>query len=124
MRVTGPAPAALVWRRYVELDEWSRWAPHIRAVHASPRLLAAGLTGEVAGPLGVRASFEILLVDAERRQWSWRVRFAGLAFTLRHGVEGRPAGSATTLTVRGFAPAVLAYWPLAYWALRRLVTSS
>lgn len=124
MRVTGPAPADLVWRRYEELDEWSRWAPHITAVEASPRLLAAGLTGAVVGLLGVRAPFEILHVDAERRQWSWRVRFAGLEFTLHHGVEERPTGSNTTLTVRGFAPAVLAYWPFAHWALRRLVRTT
>ena len=124
MRVTGSAPAALVWRRYADLDEWTGWAPNICALHASPRLLAAGLTGEVAGPLGVRAPFQILHVDADRRQWSWRVRFAGLEFTLHHGVEELPAGSATTLTVRGFAPAVLASWPLARWALRRLVRSS
>jgi hypothetical protein len=40
---------------------------------------------------------------------------------LRHGVEPDPRGAATWLVIRGLAPMVLAYLPVARVALRRLV---
>ena len=121
VRVTGPAPAAQAWQRYEDIAEWKRWAPQITEVRADGDRLRVGLSGEVVGPLGVTAPFEVLEVDPVLMRWRWTVRFGPMRFCLEHAVSPLPHGCATTLRVRGFAPAVLAYAPLATVALSRLV---
>ncbi|MEU0661020.1 MULTISPECIES: SRPBCC family protein [Streptomyces] len=121
LHAAGPASPDTVWQRYALLDEWPRWAPHIRAVHADGRALVAGLEGSVASVAGIRAAFVVESVDHDRREWTWRVRSGPLRLRLHHGVQTHPKGSATRLTMRGPLPVLAAYAPLARLALGRLV---
>lgn len=121
VRVTGPLPAARVWERYAVPARWSGWAPQIRAVDASAGRIAPGVTGRVRGPLGIAVTFVVTDVDERRRTWAWDVRCGPLRMQLRHGVEPDPRGAATWLVVRGPAPLVVAYLPVARVALNRLV---
>jgi hypothetical protein len=126
VRVTGPLPPARVWERYAVPARWAGWAPQIRRVDlqedgtAADRI-APGVAGQVRGPLGVRVTFVVTDVDEQLRTWAWTVRCGPVRMHLRHGVEPDPRGAATWLVVRGPAPVVLAYLPVARVALRRLV---
>ena len=123
LSVTGPRPADDVWDRYVRPHRWPEWSPQILGVDYPGERLAPGTTGVVHGPLGLRVPFEIRDVDAAApvRSWLWTVSAAGVRLILSHTVQAVPAGTRTGLTVEGFAPAVVAYLPAAWWALRRLV---
>jgi hypothetical protein len=125
VRVTGAAPVAAVWERYAVPARWAGWAPHLRGVEMPGDTrggrIAPGLGGRVRGPLGLRVTFVVADVDERRRTWSWDVRLGPLRMHLRHGVDPDPGGAATWLAVRGPAPVVLAYLPVARVALRRLV---
>lgn len=121
LSVTGTAEPAEAWDRYDDLDRWSSWAPQIRSVEAPARRLAPGLTGTVHPVLGPGVSFTVEGVDAVARRWSWRARLGPLVLHLEHGVEAADGGTRTWLAVRGPAPFVLAYAPLARYALTRLV---
>lgn len=118
----GEASAALVWHRYADVDEWSRWAPFIAAVEAPERDLAAGLTGTVVSVGGLRVRFEVLAVDAAARTWRWRARLGPLALVLDHEVTERASGGCVALlTISGAGPVVLAYLAPAQLALSALV---
>ena len=117
----GPAAPQEVWDRYQYPARWSGWAPQIRSVDYPDPEISPGGRGTVHGPCGVAVAFEILDVDHERHQWSWRVTVAGIALTLQHGVAAEKSGSRTDLTVDGPAPVVLGYIPIARIALGRLV---
>jgi hypothetical protein len=126
VRVTGPLPAARAWERYAVPARWAGWAPQIRAVDASAGRIAPGVTGRVRGPLGIAVTFVVTDVDEQRRTWAWTVTFGSgrcgpVRMQLRHGVEPDPRGAATWLVVRGPAPVVVTYLPVARLALRRLV---
>lgn len=125
LRVTGPGPVAQVWERYAVPARWAQWAPHIRRVEirdGSPAdRIAPGVTGRVHGPGGVAAAFVVTAVDERARSWAWDVTLGLLRMHLRHGVEEHPRGCATWLAIRGPAPAVVAYLPVARLALGRLV---
>lgn len=112
----GPASKYEIWAGYVDPQRWPEWSPHLRRVWASGPL-RPGLEGEIEGPLGVRASFDVLEVDRPGGRWSWTVRLGPVRLRVDHEVE---EGSAS-LTLMGSPPAVLAYAPLARRALRRLV---
>lgn len=120
----GPRAADDVWDRYVRPGRWPEWAPQIRSVDYPAEVIGPGGAGVVHGPLGLRAGFRVLDVDAHGpvRSWSWAVSAAGLRLVLRHTVEAAGDGTRTGLTVSGPAPVVLGYLPVARWALRRLVT--
>jgi hypothetical protein len=124
-RAHGPLPPAQVWERYADPHRWASWAPQIRRVETAAELIAPGVTGTVHGPLGVRVRFTVTDVDEAARTWAWDVRlhrpWLPLALHLRHGVDAHPGGSATWLTVRGPAPAVAAYLPVARVALEFLI---
>ena len=107
----------MIWERYATIALWRSWAPHIRRVEASAERIAPGVTGSVYGPAGVRARFCIDAVD-EPRSWSWAASVGPLRLVLAHGIE---ADGRTTLRMRGPAPIVLGYAPIARWALARLV---
>ncbi len=126
VRVTGPARAARAWEHYAVPAYWARWAPHIVAVDTAADRLAAGVTGRVRGPFGAAVTFVVTDVDEAARTWGWDVyigrgRLGPLRLHLRHGVEEHPRGCATWLTIRGPAPVVVAYLPVARLALARLV---
>jgi hypothetical protein len=121
VRVTGPLPAARAWERYAVPTQWAVWAPQIRAVDASAGRIAPGVTGRVRGLLGITVTFVVTDVDEQRRTWAWDVRCGPVRMQLRHGVEPDPRGAATWLVVRGPAPVVVTYLPVARLALRRLV---
>lgn len=111
----GPASKYDIWARYVDPQRWPEWSPHLRRVSASGPL-RPGLEGEMEGPLGVRARFDVLEVDRAGGRWSWIVRMP-VRLRIDHEVE---EGSAALILV-GSAPAVLAYAPLARRALGSLV---
>lgn len=121
----GPLRPAEVWERYADPHRWASWAPQIRRVDTAAARLAPGTTGTVVGPLGVRARFAVVEVDETARTWSWDVTPAvpplPLRLHLRHGVEPAGSGTRTWLTIRGPAPVVAAYLPLARVALELLV---
>ncbi|MFJ7149097.1 SRPBCC family protein [Streptomyces sp. NPDC100445] len=121
LRVAGAAAPRTVWHRYVYVDRWARWSPHIRAVRAGRRTMAPGLSGTVESVAGIRAVFVVDDVDARHRVWTWRVRCGPVRVVLRHDVRKHPKGSATRLTMRGPLPVLPAYAPIALPALRRLV---
>ena len=121
LHATGPLPPAQVWDRYRYLDRWPEWAPQITGVDCAERLLTAGARGRVRG-LGVPLPFTIEVVDAAARSWSWTVSIGPVRMQLHHWVSDGPDGGTTTgLRTSGPAPVVLAYAPLAQWALHRLV---
>ncbi|MDR7275883.1 SRPBCC family protein [Catenuloplanes atrovinosus] len=120
--VHGPRSADDVWDRYVRPRRWPEWSPQIRSVRYPAETLAPDTTGTVHGPAGLRVRFRILHVDGTGpiRGWSWSVRALGVPLHLQHTVEPAGPGTRTALTVRGFAPAVLLYLPIARLALHRL----
>jgi hypothetical protein len=123
LSASGPVDPAVTWERYERYDRWPTWSPQLRRVETDGAVLTTGATGQVVGPLGVRAGFVVTEVDEERRRWSWTVRAAGVSIGLEHGVDaGEDGGSATWLVLRGPTPIVLGYAPVAWIALHRLVT--
>ncbi|GAB3687211.1 SRPBCC family protein [Angustibacter aerolatus] len=119
--VRGSAAPATAWERYALPALWPTWSPQIRRVECSTERLVAGSTGRVHGPPGVAVRFVVDEVDERARTWSWTVHAGPVTMRLHHGVRADAEGCATTLVVEGPAPVVLAYLPLAGWALRRLV---
>lgn len=119
LRAHGDASPEVVWDRYADLRQWPQWSPQIASVEAGSTMLEPGLTGRVHGPFGVAVPFQVVEVGV--RRWSWEVRPLGLRLQLDHRVLPRLDGAATELRMRGPAPAVLAYAPLAQLALRKLV---
>jgi hypothetical protein len=121
--VSGPRAADDVWDRYLRPCRWPEWSPQIRSVAYPAETLRPATTGVVHGPAGLRVGFRVLDVvpTGPVRSWSWSVSAAGVRLHLIHTVEAIPTGTRTGLTIRGFAPAVALYLPLARWALRRLV---
>lgn len=121
--VRGPRPAAEVWDCYVRPQRWPQWSPQIRSVDYPEVTIKPGTAGVVRGPFGFPVAFRILTVDATGPvlAWSWSVTAAGVPLRLEHTVEAIAGGTLTTLTVQGFAPAVIGYLPVARLALRRLV---
>lgn len=116
----GAVPPPVVWARYAELDRWPAWAPHIVRAEPAGARLAPGLAGRVVGPLGLHVDY--VVDEVARPRWRWTVRRGPLVVRLAHGVQAAGSGSRTWLELAGPAPVVLAYAPLARWALHRLVT--
>ncbi|WP_240942439.1 SRPBCC family protein [Planosporangium thailandense] len=123
MSVSGPRTADDVWDRYVRPRRWPEWSPQIRSVDYPRDRLAPGTCGVVHGPVGIPIHFQVIDVSDSGpvRAWSWTASVAGVKLTLWHTVEATATGTRTGLTIDGFAPAVAAYLPAAWWALRRLV---
>ena len=122
MTVRGAAPAELAWQRYVEPARWPGWSPQIRRVDCADEVLRLGSVGTVHAVLGVSVPFVVTEFDAERRRWAWTATLPlGIRLRLRHSVDGSGSGSTTGLRVRGPAPIVIGYLPVARLALIRLV---
>jgi len=117
VRARGGAGKYEIWARYRDPLRWPEWAPHIRRVRASG-VLRPGLEGEVEGPFGLSARFEVIEVDEPNGRWTWIVRSGPVQIRVEHEVAEGMAGVVLT----GPAPAVIAYAPVARRALRRLVT--
>lgn len=120
-RARGPRAAGAVWEDYADPHRWASWAPQIRRVDTAAARIAPGVTGTVRAPLGVPVRFTVTDVDEAARTWAWDVRVGPVRMHLVHGVEADGPGSATWLRVRGPAPVVAAYLPLARIALELLV---
>jgi hypothetical protein len=121
LRASGRATVDTAWERYVDFSLWPTWSPQITGVETDAARIAPGVTGRVRGPLGVRVDFEVEAVDELARTWSWTARFGLVRLWLWHEVTARDHGCATALRVRGPAPVVVGYAPLARFALGRLV---
>jgi hypothetical protein len=115
---TGGVAADVAWRRYERLALWPTWAPQITRAEPAGATLTTGLRGRVYGPLGVHADF--VVDEVGDREWRWTVTRGPLTVHLRHGVEPHGTGSRTWLEAA--APVLVPYAPLAWWAIRRLVT--
>ncbi|MHA3703330.1 SRPBCC family protein [Jatrophihabitans sp. YIM 134969] len=121
LHASGDLDADAAWARYVDYDAWAGWAPHIVRVDADTSRIAPGATGRVTGPFGVGADFVVETVDELARTWSWRATVGPITVRLWHAVDPHGSGSTTTLRMRGPAPVVVGYTPLARWAIGRLV---
>ena len=117
----GSADPALAWQRYLEVDAWRTWSPHILGVDADASRIAVGVSGRVHVVGGLRVPFTVTDVDPERGTWSWVARLGPVRLTLHHAVRAHPCGSATDLVMEGPDAVLLGYAPLAWVALRRLV---
>ncbi len=125
LSAAGPVPPGVAWERYESLDRWPTWSPQLSRVDATPRRLRDGLAGRVVGPAGITAGFVVTEVDVAARRWSWTVKRWPITVELEHGVDADDdvaGGSRTWLVLRGPAPLVLGYAPVAWYALHRLVT--
>ncbi|KUG53374.1 hypothetical protein AVL62_00810 [Serinicoccus chungangensis] len=133
----GPVPVAEAWERYADPSRWADWAPHLRRVEldgvpaGGSSRLHAGMSGRVHGRLGLAVDFVVDAVDEPARTWSWTVRLVRpvpgpFRLDLHHTLVEVPDDTGTStvagLVLRGPAPVVLAYRPVARWALRRLVS--
>ena len=121
LHAVGAADPEVAWRRYVEIAAWRSWSPQILRTDADAAEIAVGVGGTVHALGGLRLRFTITAVDPAARTWSWVVRLGPVAMTLTHEVHRHPRGSGTLLLMEGAAPVLLAYAPLAWVALRRLV---
>ncbi|MCW2542094.1 MAG: hypothetical protein JWN95_3819 [Frankiales bacterium] len=122
LRVYGRADSSEVWNRYMDTRRWHEWSPQIRSVDTSDGpMVVPGLTGAVHSFAGPAVRFRVIDVDESTRTWTWLVRMGPIRMILEHVVAGLGAGSATSLRLRGPAPIIAGYAPLAYFALRRLV---
>ena len=122
LSASGTADATTAWERYARPARWSTWSPQITGVSCADARIRPGSRGTVHGLFGLSVAFEVTAVDEAAHRWTWRVRAPlGIGMTLAHAVLAAPGGSRTTLDLRGPAPVVLAYAPLAWVALSRLV---
>ncbi|MFI8191572.1 SRPBCC family protein [Streptomyces sp. NPDC085946] len=121
LRAVGGARPDTVWLRYTSFRQWPTWSPYIVRVRVPAESLAEGVRGTVRSFLGITASFLVESVDEAERSWTWRVRFGPLRMRLTHEVRPHGEGTETRLRMRGPAPVLAAYAPLARLALRRLV---
>ncbi len=121
LRASGSASPEIAWQRYVELAQWSSWAPHIIGVEAEGTYLRIGLTGVVRVVGGLGVPFTVTAVDHSAMTWSWIARVTSLVLTLTHTVAPAAEGTTTTLAMEGPALLVYSYLPLAEIALLRLV---
>ncbi|MGB7450290.1 MAG: hypothetical protein WA892_14350 [Ornithinimicrobium sp.] len=142
LRARGPASAEVVWLRYAEPSRWSSWSPQVRGVDYPHARLRPQTTGRVRGPWRLAVPFRVEAVDEVAQTWSWTVQpqLAGRVITtvrLDHGVTPAPAASrrdrrgraakraaprsATWLRLRGHAPVIATYAPIARIALRHIV---
>lgn len=117
----GAAVPERAWERYERIALWPTWSPQIRRVEADAERIALGVTGTVWTPVGLGLPFTVTGVDDAARTWSWVVRMGPVSMTLQHEVYADAAGSGTLLVLEGPDPVLLAYAPLAWIALRRLV---
>ena len=121
LRATGAAAPAVAWERYAVLAAWPTWAPHLTGADASAPRLATGVSGRVHVLGLLRLPFTVTAADHPSRRWSWVVRLGPLRLALEHGVDPHPRGSRTWLVMHGPTAVLLAYVPIAWVALRRLV---
>ena len=124
---SGDADPDEVWDRYLRPQRWPQWSPQIMRVECSRRRITRGATGRVVGVLGAWADFEVTAVDPARRTWAWHVTagpdsLGPVALDLEHGVQPYGRGTRSWVRVSGPAPVVVGYLPLAWVALRTLVS--
>ncbi|GAB3266545.1 hypothetical protein GCM10027456_50900 [Kineosporia babensis] len=121
LEAAGPIETSLVWRRYCEPALWPLWSPQVRRVEYAFERIRPGTPGRVFGPGGLWLAFWIEDVRADERSWTWLARRGPWAVALEHAVQPTTEGTRTQLAIRGPAPLVLPYLPLARYALHRLV---
>lgn len=123
LRAHGRAEPAVAWERYDLIALWPTWSPQIRWAAAEEPRIAVGVRGTVGVPGGLALPFTVTAVDPLARTWSWVVRLGPVSMTLNHEVHGHARGSGTLLVMEGPDPVLLAYAPIAWVALRRLVSA-
>ena len=121
LRAHGAAHPDVAWERYDLIALWPTWSPQIRRVRADAPRIALGVRGTVGVPGGLGLPFTVTAVDPAARTWSWVVHLGPVVMTLNHEVHADGPGSGTLLVMEGPDPVLLAYAPIAWVALRRLV---
>lgn len=124
LEAIGTASPEVAWGRYLQIEAWPTWSPQISRVTASAERLGVGVTGRVYLPGGLGLPFTVTAVNAQARSWSWVVRLGLVKLTMNHEVHAHTRGSATSLVLEGPDVVLLAYVPLAWVALHKLVARS
>lgn len=95
------APGELAWQQLVDLDQWPRWGPTVKAARLDghSRILSAGATGKVQPVVGPWLPFEVtsLRDDGPTRSWSWRV--AGVHATEHVVIDRGPSACRVEMSV-------------------------
>lgn len=121
LEAIGTASPEVAWGRYLQIAAWPTWSPQISRVTASAERIGGGLTGRVYLPGGLGLPFTITAVNAQARSWSWVVRLGLVKLTMNHEVHAHTRGSVASLVMEGPDVVLLAYVPLAWVALHKLV---
>lgn len=116
-----PVDVETAWEDYADPRRWAGWAPHLTGVDYPFATLTPGTTGTVRGPFGLPVPFTIVSVEAPH--WVWRVDVGPLRLTMTHDLRPAATGCRASLDMRGPAPILAAYAPLARSALSRLGSS-
>jgi len=123
LAASGLAIPEQVWARYVHPSRWPQWSPQIRRAELDDGTdrLTASSTGRVVGPLGLPVSFTVTDLNEADRHWSWQAGVGPIRVGLSHRVVAAATGTRTELELTGPAVVLIAYAPLAQFALQRLV---
>lgn len=122
LRASGTADPDEVWERYADTRRWSQWSPQIRSVQTDDRpRISIGMRGVVRPLVGPGVRFLVTDVDEQSKTWSWQVEVGPIRLALEHAVIAQQNGCATSLRLRGPAPIIVGYSPVASIALHRLV---
>jgi hypothetical protein len=120
------APSELAWLELIELENWPRWGPTVRAARLDDGAgqVHAGATGAVQSPVGLWLPFRVTdwVDDAPRRTWSWRV--GGVPATTHTVIDRGPSRCRVEMSVPLLAPAYLGVVALALGRIRRRVEAA
>lgn len=119
---TGDASPDEAWRGFAFPTQWSSWAPQIQSVEGLSSPIKPGDRGIVRGPAGAHVSVHITAVQHDQRSWSWQVRTPIGLVRMDHRVTPRGDGARASTTVHVPCAVAACYAPIAWVAMRRLVT--
>ena len=88
------APAAVAWKRIVDVVAWPEWLPTVSRVEAlSSSVLAMGASFRVFQPRLRPATWTVSTLN-QGRNFVWESSIPGLSLRANHAVESTPGGEA------------------------------